>query len=387
MMPSGGKLVGRILAVDDDPIITALAVKRLTADGHEVVAEHGGESAWARIKQEQFDLALFDLSMPGVDGFDLIRRVRADGALAGLPIIVITSNTDVDSVERAYSLGATTFLTKPVHWPLLGHHVQFVLRARANDEALSRAKLEAEVRSEAKDNLIKVLSHELRTPLHQIIGFGEILQTRVETISDVHELSEPVETIITSSARLLGTVTDMMFVSQLEAGDVSPDYGRCEVSELIDRAAASVRAAAVESEVVIETAKLPVDCVINCDFVLVSRALANVLHNAVKFSPAGAQIRIEATQDGDGMLEILVHDAGPGISDEAVENLVMPYQQIEDALVRSTEGLGLGLAITNAILAMHGGTLHLNSAPETDTRVVINLPVANKSIDSDRNSA
>lgn len=387
MMPSGGNLVGRILAVDDDPVITALATKRLNADGHDVVVANCGESAWRTLREEKFDLALLDLSLSGVDGFELTKRIRADAALSALPVVVLISNSEVDSVDRALSVGATTFLTKPMHWPLLGHRVQFVLRASANEEALKSVVQQQDSGNGSKENLLRVLSHELRTPLHHIIGFGEVLQSRVEATNEMREFKEPVDTIINSGVRLLDTLSDVMFVSQLAAGDVSPEFGRCEVSEVIDRAMASAKEFAVASGVALESSDLVDDCIIDCDFVLASRALANLLSNAVKISPAGSTVKVGATVSGDEAAEIYVEVPGPGISDEAAEILMKPFEQVDDALVRSTKGLGLSLTIAKAISALHGGTLLQTASSETEVRAVMTLPVAQASIERDRESA
>ena len=122
----------RILVIDDDPILREFACVYLSTPDATVTTAPEGNSGLAMLTGEPYDFVLTDLDMPGIDGIEVIRRIRADPATATLPIIVVTGNDDVVSIDRAYEAGATSFITKPINWRLLSYQIRFVYRAHAS---------------------------------------------------------------------------------------------------------------------------------------------------------------------------------------------------------------------------------------------------------------
>jgi CheY-like chemotaxis protein len=119
----------RLLAIDDDPILREFAAVYLSSPTVSVETCACGEEGLQRLRSEPFDFVLCDIDMPGMSGFDVIRELRADPKFVELPVIVITSNEDMASIDRAFEEGADSFVTKPVNWRLLSYYIRFVYRA------------------------------------------------------------------------------------------------------------------------------------------------------------------------------------------------------------------------------------------------------------------
>ena len=119
----------RVLVIDDDPILREFATVYLAAPGVEILTAENGEVGLAMLANSSFDIALVDVDMPVLNGFEVIERVRADPRLARLPLITVTSNEDMASIDRAFELGADSFVIKPANWRLLSYQIRFVLRA------------------------------------------------------------------------------------------------------------------------------------------------------------------------------------------------------------------------------------------------------------------
>jgi CheY-like chemotaxis protein len=117
----------RVLVIDDDPTFRKIAEVALADIGTLVDTAEDGSKAIARLDADNYDLVVVDLEMPGTDGFGVIRHVRTNARLADLPIIVITGRTNISSIDTAYRLGATSFVSKPVNWRLLPYKVKDVL--------------------------------------------------------------------------------------------------------------------------------------------------------------------------------------------------------------------------------------------------------------------
>lgn len=118
----------RVLVADDDPILREFAVVHLATPTVEIETAADGVLALERLAQGGIDIALVDLDMPRLNGFELIARVRGDAALQHLPILVVTGREDMVAVDRAYAAGATGFVVKPINWRVLSHQLAYVLR-------------------------------------------------------------------------------------------------------------------------------------------------------------------------------------------------------------------------------------------------------------------
>ena len=130
----------RLLLVDDDALLRGMAAKTLQHAGFEVATAADGEDALAQFTREAFDLVLLDLVMPGMDGFEVCRRIRASANGSQVPVLILTGLNDTESIEFAYGHGATDFITKPINWTLLSHRVRYALRIGMAAEVIRRSR-------------------------------------------------------------------------------------------------------------------------------------------------------------------------------------------------------------------------------------------------------
>src|SRR5215510_2710137 len=130
----------RILVVDDDPILREFASVYLTTPMSEVVLASDAATALDILSREIVDIAMIDIEMPGMNGFELVEHIRADDKLRELPVVMVTGREDIVSIDRAYNAGATSFATKPVNWRQLSHQLRYVVRASRNQAAGSQSQ-------------------------------------------------------------------------------------------------------------------------------------------------------------------------------------------------------------------------------------------------------
>jgi len=168
----------RLLVVDDDPILREFAAANLATPQVEVEVAADGDEAWHRLAKGTFDIALIDLDMPVMDGFELIGLIRADERLKHLPLVIATGREDMDAVDRAYAAGATSFVVKPLNWRLVSHQLSYVLRA-SRDEAFTRKAVNALRRKVAAQD--EILS-TVETRLDRLAA-----PVAVAAVHDIHE--------------------------------------------------------------------------------------------------------------------------------------------------------------------------------------------------------
>jgi DNA-binding response OmpR family regulator len=133
----------QVLAIDDDPIMREFVGVYLTTPRTTVETAASAEAGLKMLAQKRYDLVLLDIDMPGMDGVEMVRVVRADPILSDLPVVMVSGYEDVVNVDRAYEAGATSFVTKPVNWRLLSYHLRFVLRSVVNDDARAGGSAES----------------------------------------------------------------------------------------------------------------------------------------------------------------------------------------------------------------------------------------------------
>ena len=365
----------RVLAVDDDPIMLALIAEKFAEMGYGVVQAEDGAVATAALVEGGFELAVVDLSMPKVDGFELLSRIRSNPKTKGLPVIVATSMGDSASIELAYRLGASSFVTKPINWAQFTHHSLFVIRNGQIERDLRVAQADAAAAARMKTGLFAVLGHELKTPLTALVGLTDVLAkslgAQLQSL-DAEHLGHVTE----AAQRLNLLVSDVLTLSRALAGSRRLDRAAATAAELVEDSLLGYKSQLNFLGLKIKT-DVPADCPeVYCDSHMVRQALRKLVDNAIKFSQRGDTIHVWAKERRDGYLEISVRDKGPGISVARLRDCLQPFVQGDMSYARPAEGLGLGLPIANAIAEAHGGALTVTTTPGNGLTATLCLPGA-----------
>ena len=238
-------------------------------------------------------------------------------------------------------------------------------------------KIRAEGASQAKSEFLANMSHELRTPLNAINGFSEIMAAEMYGPVGDPRYRDYARDILHSGQHLLNLINDILDMSKIEAGKLSLHFEPVELEEIAEEALRLVRNRAESAglALVLDFVDLPE---VEADHRAVKQVLLNLLSNAIKFTPRGGRITVRAERRDDALGErvrISVQDTGIGISAQDLERLARPFEQVESQHSKTTQGSGLGLALTKSLVEMHGGLLDLKSAPGQGTTASFSLPV------------
>ena len=235
-------------------------------------------------------------------------------------------------------------------------------------------KLRAEAANQAKSEFLANMSHELRTPLNAINGFSEIMLAGMFGPLGDARYRDYAQDILNSGQHLLALINDILDMSKIEAGKMTLSFEPVGIEEVAEEAVRLVRtrADAAGLELALDIPELPD---IEADYRAVKQVLLNLLSNAVKFTPRGGRVSVHAETVGEDQVRVCVQDTGIGIAAEDLARLARPFEQIESQHAKTQQGTGLGLALSKALVEMHGGVLELASAPGQGTMVSFSLPV------------
>ena len=360
-----------VLIVDDEASQRLTARAYLEAAGFDVFEVACGEDCLSCARRERPDLIMLDVLMPGIDGFDVCRLVRSDPDLMHTPILMVTALEDEDSIERAFAVGATDFLVKPMAWSLLAYRVRFTLRLSSVEQNVREALRLAETASQAKSAFLANMSHELRTPLNAIIGFSDFMRSgKLTPLSSM----EYAEHIYESGTHLLKIVTDILDLSRVEAGMAELREEIFEIAPLIRASTLLVSERAANQRIELRVSFGDSIPPIQADPVRLKQILINMLSNAVKFTPPHGEIHVHAERNAEGGMSVSVRDTGIGMAPEQIPRIQQPFVQLEDVLTKRYEGTGLGVPLALAMTKLHGGSLEFESRPGVGTTVTLTLP-------------
>jgi DNA-binding response OmpR family regulator len=187
----------RILVVDDDPILREFASVYLTTPMSTVALAADASTALELLAREQFDIALIDIDMPGMDGFELVECIRGQDKLRNLPIVMVTGREDIVSIDRAYAVGATSFATKPVNWRQLSHQLRYVLRASKQQSAAPLPESAGVPRAGSATWMSAATRREFATAL------GSIINSAKRIVNGRAQSGEAAQDIIAAAEALL----------------------------------------------------------------------------------------------------------------------------------------------------------------------------------------
>ncbi|GBF56722.1 autoinducer 2 sensor kinase/phosphatase LuxQ [Candidatus Phycosocius bacilliformis] len=369
--------LARVLVVDDDPILREFAIGHLSADAVEVLVAADGLIALEMMAKHDFDVALVDLDMPNLNGFELMEAMGKDPRLSAIPVVVITGRDDIEAIDLAYAAGATSFVVKPINWRLITYQLAYVLRNSRSEAAIRQARAAAEAASKAKSVFLANMSHEIRTPLNGVIGLAGAL-SRTDLTA---EQSEMVGLIRQSGQTLERFLTDILDVSKIEAGKLTLQVDTFDLHDAIEAAVHLMQTAAAEKSLRFGLTFGPhARGLFKGDVVRIRQIISNLASNAVKFTPQGevavAIDVVEPDYEGDAAtLQIKVTDTGIGFDTEARTRLFNRFEQADGSITRQFGGTGLGLSICKALADMMGGSIAVVSAPNQGSTFLVKLPL------------
>ncbi|KPF78047.1 histidine kinase [Brevundimonas sp. AAP58] len=244
------------------------------------------------------------------------------------------------------------------------------LLARKYEIAMTRA----EAANQAKSEFLANMSHELRTPLNAINGFSEIMAGEMfGPLGDARYKGYAAD-ILKSGQHLLSLINDILDMAKIEAGKMTLHYEAVDLVEVCEDATRLMRGKAQEAglALTLEAGDLPE---VEADYRGLKQVMLNLISNAVKFTPEGGSITVSVHPMAGDRVRIAVTDTGIGIAAEDLARLAQPFEQVEGQHSKTTQGTGLGLALTKSLIELHGGQMRMESEPGEGTTVSFDIPV------------
>ncbi len=364
-----------ILVVDDNSANRLLAEAMLQTAGYRTVLAENGPRALEIFAAQRPALVLLDLHMPGMDGFETFKRLRALPGGDVVPIVIVTALTDLASVQRAIELTADDFLAKPVNRVELLARIRTLLGKRRKAETpeppsggVSLSHLE---RERQREQLSAMVVHDLKHPLSAIYFNAGMLK---RDLSLGNKPQEKVERILRACETLNGMVMTLLDINRGEAGRLPLTLSEFDAAALLDEVAVSmgVKAEAHGQKLVLSLEGAPLT--VRADRDVLRRVLENLVDNASKYAGPRTTIRIECRR-GDRAVDFAVCDEGPGIPAGLRDKVFDKYLQLDgDPSRRSPGSRGIGLVFCRIAVEAHQGKIWVEQNEPRGSRFRVSLP-------------
>ncbi len=394
----------KLLIVDDLPENLLALDALIRGEGRQVFQATSGEEALGLLLQHEFALAILDVQMPDMNGFELAELMRGTEKTKHIPIVFVSAaGREMNYAFTGYESGAVDFLQKPLDIQAVQSKVTvfvelFRQREAINEQVIALEKgrkeqeiLLSELRTaqdelhravRMRDDFMSIVSHELRTPLNGLVLETQLRKLRLNkgdtaafTADKLKAMTERDERQINSLVHL---IEDMLDVSRIRTGKLSIRPSRFDLAALVARVLEnySAQIAAAGCEVALSAAE-PVSGL--WDEFRIEQVVVNLLTNALRYgAKKPVELRVRATPEGAC---IEVQDHGIGISAENLARIFQQFERVSSSEV--TQGLGLGLFITEQIVASHQGTIEVESHPGQGSLFRVYLPLESHCVEAE----
>ena len=366
----------KILVIDDAEFILESTSTLLKFEGYEVFTATDGQSGIKTALEIKPDLILCDISMPRMDGYQVLSAIRETPEIATTPFIFLTAFTEKQNMRLGMEKGADDYLIKPYTRDELIAALEAQWKKFQNIERHVQEKIE-----EVGRNLNYALPHEFRTVLNQVIGSAKYLTTNTDDISK-DEIIEIGNDIISSAQRLMRITENFLVFIRIESFASNPEKRRqLRMSRTDEPAAmlvdiASLLAAKYDRYDDIDIEGLAENIYIEIATDSFHKIIDELIDNAFKFSTKGSKIKITIATSEDKFY-VSITDCGRGMTQEQIDN-IGAYRQFERQIYEQ-QGVGLGLVIAKRLVEIHDGEFNITSEINNGTTVSFTLPAKSAS--------
>ena len=373
----------KCLLVDDlDENLLALEAL-LQRDGLVCLKARSGEEALELLLVHDVALALLDVQMPGMDGFELAEFMRGNERTGHIPIIFLTAGSaDLQRRFRGYEAGAVDFIQKPIEADILRSKADifFDLYAQRRQVVAQRDELAVlaialQAADRHKNEFLAILGHELRNPI-MALGAGLHLLERREGTEAARDIRGRMDRHVRHLYRL---IEDLLDIARIDQGKISLRKESISLQEVLDFAvdASQIHIEASSHQLVLDIQPEPIW--LQADYARIAQIVSNLLNNAAKYTPPGGEVRLSA-KCIDDWVEIEVADTGVGIPVDMQAKIFDLFTQVNSSSGKVQDGLGIGLALVRQLVELHDGAISLiGSVPGQGSTFQVRLPVNNVS--------
>jgi len=381
--------ITNILVTDDEPATLKTLSAALEDMGYRVTTAANGREALALIKKQPRNVVIADIKLPDISGLEILEAAKELNPETA--VIMITGHASIETAVNAINEGAYAYILKPVAMNELDTIIRNALREQRllienrelveslqqSNRRLEEANRALEQVSQAKSDFMAKMSHELRTPLNSIIGFSEVLLSKLSSI-DHKTHNEFLNYIHVSARHLLHLINSILDLSKIESGKMTFEPSEFDLAVMLEGVKITVLPMLATKGQTLETEIGEGISSIFADEAKMRQIFLNLISNAHKFTRTRGKIRVICRLETPHLLHCSVIDNGIGISPQDQLRIFEEFGQVKTSPNARGQGAGLGLSIAKRLVELHGGKIWVVSEVGHGSTFTFSIPLAKK---------
>lgn len=365
---------GLILIVDDVVDNLHMLTDMLEVHGHQVQIATSGYEALEAIEQEKPDLILLDIQMPGMDGYEVCQRVKADTKTTDIPVIFLSALTETSDIIKGFDVGGVDYVSKPFQFKEVLARVESQLavsQQRKEIEALrERDRQQFQAIVDLKDKFIQGFVHDMKNPLTAILLYSDMMR-QIPPQSD-DEIVEAADSIEKLARKMQNLVTDILDLAQIQVGNQFTLMNTA-IQPILVRVIQNLGILAQEKTINLSLEAPDETIYLNVHGSYFERIFDNLVSNAIKYTPEGGDVALMMIER-EACVEFIVEDNGLGIPESDLPKLFEAFYRVKKVTHRNENGSGLGLSVVAAIVDGHRGRVDVESIEGEGSRFTVTIP-------------
>jgi signal transduction histidine kinase len=382
-----------ILVVDDTPDNLRLLLGILGEQGYNVRPASDGAYAISTAQANPPDLILLDIKMPGMNGYEVCERLKADERTSDIPVIFISALNDTFDKVKGFAIGAVDYISKPfqaeevlarVKTHVSVWRLQHELRernAQLQQELAWREQAEGELRvlnqqlqetNASKDTFFSIIAHDLRNPFNALLTLTEFLVQEGHALSK-EQIIRKLDGLYHSAERVYALVENLLEWSRLERGLIDCVPNQLRLWDLVEKNVRLFRNIAEQKQIALSNL-LPSDTMAYADYKMIDMVIRNLLSNALKFTSSGGAIEASLVRRDEHVVELSVKDTGVGMDQKILDTLFRIDRRATKPGTDGEKGSGLGLILCKEVVEKNRGSITVESEIGKGSKFIIALP-------------
>lgn len=363
----------KVLVVDDvDPNVLLLKAL-LTNEKYQAITANNGMQALEVVEKENPDLILLDIMMPGMSGFEVAVKLKADPKTAEIPIIFLTALNSPADIVNGFQVGGSDFVTKPFNKEELIIRVRHQISLVAAQRIILQQTEELKKTITARDKLYSVIAHDLRSPIGSIKMVLNMLILNLPKEAIGEEMEHLLTVANQTTEDVFALLDNLLKWTRSQIGKLNVVYQDADIVELLEGVVEIYKLVAAVKNISIKLA-VPESVPVYADIDMLKTIVRNLLSNAVKFSHEGTEVVVKVEIKGDRVV-VSVRDRGCGIDEKSQKMLLHANTHFSTFGTNNEEGAGLGLLLCQDFVTKNGGKLWFTSTKDKGSTFYFDLPL------------
>ena len=362
----------KLLVVDDVQINVLLLKALLGKEGYGILVANNGQEALEVIRNENPDLILLDVMMPGMDGFEVAERLKSEEFRCEIPIIFLTALDDTQSIVNGFKLGVGDFISKPFRKEELMVRIKHQLSLVAARRIIEEKNEELRKTIAGRDKMYSVIAHDLRSPMASMLMLENSILMSVEKDKIDPDIFDMLEMSNKTSEEVFSLLDNLLKWTKSQLGKLTVIPQKLDISGLADGVVEVMNSVAEVKHIKLIRTDHE-SFFVYVDIEMIKSILRNLISNAVKFSNPDSEIKVGIKAE-DGKVIVSVTDSGKGIKKEDQHKLLKDSTHFTTYGTNSEEGSGLGLLLCRDFARKNGGELWFESEENLGSVFSFSLP-------------